>query len=151
MEKASGLRSLPLLAEGRHRPLTGCPLGPPWGAVFGLVLVPGRVPGLKPRSSLRLGSQCFVQAFCRGDTWHLRLWVLPVLSAFNFTFLLSFSFFFFFLFGFKSQSRGPGSVPAPPPILPVPRSLDCTMERKGLKEESPPLPPEVSKGFNGVA
>lgn len=95
MEKASGLRSLPLLAEGRHRPLTGCPLGPPWGAVFGLVLVPGRVPGLKPRSSLRLGSQCFVQAFCRGDTWHLRLWVLPVLSAFNFTFLLSFSFFFF--------------------------------------------------------
>lgn len=41
-------------------------------------------------------------------------------------------------------------MPVLPPILPASRSLGCTLEGKGLKEESQTPPPEVSKGFNGV-
>lgn len=69
-----------MLEEGRQGPLVGSPSGPR-GAGLGLLLFPKRVLGLKPPSGLSFGCWFVVQAFSRGDTWHLGLWVLPVLSA----------------------------------------------------------------------
>lgn len=79
--RAAGPGSLQVLEEGRQGPLVGSPLGPR-GAGLGLLLFPTRVLGLKPPSGLSFGCWFVVQAFSRGDTWHLGLWVLSVLSAF---------------------------------------------------------------------
>lgn len=143
--RASGPRSPQLLEEGWQEPLADSPLGPGWGLWLGLCLSRRvRLLGLELYTRLLLGSRLVVQALSRGDTWHLSLWVLPVLSAFNFTFLLSF-FFFFFPLGFKSRSGRPGSVPDLSPILLLSRSLDCTLEGEGLKEESHPVPRSVHR------
>lgn len=80
-----------MLEEGRQGPLVGSPLGPR-GAGLRLLLFPKRVLGLKPPSGLSFGCWFLVQAFSRGDTWHLGLWVLPVLSAFYPPLILSFAF-----------------------------------------------------------
>lgn len=50
--RASGLRSLQLLEEGRQGPLVDSPLGPGWGLWLRLCLSQRGVLGLKPYTSL---------------------------------------------------------------------------------------------------